>query len=371
MKEKMVLAAVLALALNASAQVRNEIQIPDLKGYLTLKCDFHMHTVFSDGLVWPTVRVDEAYREGLDAIALTEHIEYRPHKKEMVAHHGRSFEIAEKSAEEKGILLIKGSEITRGMAPGHSNAIFLKDCNLLEQKEWKDAFGQARLQGAFMFWNHPGWDKQQPDTTRWFPEHTYLYDQGCMQGIEVANGKSYFPEAVDWCLEKGLTMIGTSDIHQPIQTDVDFARGEHRTMTLVFAKERTIPSIQEALLAGRTAVYFNEMVIGKEEYLKQLFENSIETIETKKTKQGVTYTLVNHSDLSFQLRKTEHDNRIVYFRDYVIQPHCRHTITVGLTNLAEGEVRFDVVNFLIGKGKSLKYAFKVASGGDDPKKLVE
>lgn len=53
---------------------RNEIRIPNILGYITLKCDFHMHTVFSDGKVWPTVRVDEAWREGLDAIALTDHI---------------------------------------------------------------------------------------------------------------------------------------------------------------------------------------------------------------------------------------------------------------------------------------------------------
>ena len=58
--------------------VDKSIDIPDLDKYQTLKCDFHMHTVFSDGLVWPTVRVDEAYSEGLDAIAITEHIEYRP-----------------------------------------------------------------------------------------------------------------------------------------------------------------------------------------------------------------------------------------------------------------------------------------------------
>jgi len=48
--------------------VRRIINIPDISGYHTLKCDFHMHTVFSDGLVWPTVRVQEAYLEGLDAI---------------------------------------------------------------------------------------------------------------------------------------------------------------------------------------------------------------------------------------------------------------------------------------------------------------
>ncbi len=50
--------------------VRHKINIPDVLGYKTLKCDLHTHTVFSDGLVWPTVRVDEAWREGLDAISM-------------------------------------------------------------------------------------------------------------------------------------------------------------------------------------------------------------------------------------------------------------------------------------------------------------
>ena len=170
-----------------NAQYRKEINVPNLDGYHTLKCDFHMHTVFSDGLVWPTVRIDEAYREGLDAISLTEHIEYRPHKADIIADHNRSYDICKDKANELGLILIKGSEITRGMPPGHSNAIFLEDCNLLEQKEWKDAFNEAKKQNAFIFWNHPGWYRQQPDTTLWWPEHTQLLNAGCLHGIEVAN----------------------------------------------------------------------------------------------------------------------------------------------------------------------------------------
>ena len=112
MKFKKVLIGV-ALAvtclMSAQAQRRHEIQVPNPDGYTTLKCDFHMHTVFSDGLVWPTVRVDEAYREGLDAISLTEHIEYRPHKKDIVADHNRSYELSQKQAKKLGILLIRGS----------------------------------------------------------------------------------------------------------------------------------------------------------------------------------------------------------------------------------------------------------------------
>ena len=73
--------------MSAQAQRRNEIQVPNLNGYTTLKCDFTCTVFFSDGLVWPTVRVDEAYREGLDAISLTEHIEYQPTQKR---HYSRS-----------------------------------------------------------------------------------------------------------------------------------------------------------------------------------------------------------------------------------------------------------------------------------------
>ena len=42
-------------------RVRTEPKIPDIPGYVTLKCDFHMHTVFSDGNVWPPIRTEEAW----------------------------------------------------------------------------------------------------------------------------------------------------------------------------------------------------------------------------------------------------------------------------------------------------------------------
>ncbi len=75
-------------------RARSPIQLPEVPGYVTLKCDFHIHTVFSDGLVWPSLRAEEAWREGLDAIAITDHIEYQPHKADITTNHNRSYEIA-------------------------------------------------------------------------------------------------------------------------------------------------------------------------------------------------------------------------------------------------------------------------------------
>ncbi|MBK8882916.1 MAG: hypothetical protein IPN67_11175 [Bacteroidales bacterium] len=97
---------------------RKIINLPDLPGYLTMKCDFHMHTVFSDGDVWPTVRIDEALRDGLDAIAITDHLEYNPKKDFIPVDHNAAWKIGEGYALMNNLILVHGTEITRDMPPG-------------------------------------------------------------------------------------------------------------------------------------------------------------------------------------------------------------------------------------------------------------
>lgn len=255
----------------SGAQSRRVINIPNFGAYQTLKCDFHMHTVFSDGTVWPTVRIQEAWNEGLDAIAISDHIEYRPHSIDIVADHNRSFEIAEPLSKAKDIILVRAAEITRSMPPGHLNALFISNANLLERDDVNDAIKEARDQGAFILWNHPGWKAQQPDTTLWWDEHTYLLENDLMHGIEVYNSHSYYPEALDWANEKKLTMFANSDVHAPMDVN-----DGHRPMTLVFAKSRTQGGIKEALFSRRTAVYFDNTIMGQSALLEPLFFASIE-----------------------------------------------------------------------------------------------
>ena len=49
-------------------QSSRPLSFPDIPGYKSLKTDLHIHTVFSDGYVWPNIRVMEALRDNLDAI---------------------------------------------------------------------------------------------------------------------------------------------------------------------------------------------------------------------------------------------------------------------------------------------------------------
>jgi predicted metal-dependent phosphoesterase TrpH len=281
-----------------NAQERPVVNIPGIPGYQVLLCDFHLHTVFSDGEVWPTVRVDEALREGLDAIAITDHLEYLPYRADIRTDHNRSWQIATQYATVTNLIVIPGKEITKEMPPGHFNAIFIKDANSILNEDHRKAIETAAGQGAFITWNHPGWKVQQPDTLKWWDEHTWLYEQGWLHGIEVVNDGEFYPEAVDWAKEKELTMLGNSDEHAPF-LHRSFDSGDHRPLTLVFATERSAGGIREALFNGRTAAYNGDHVIGKPSILRALFLESVllEQAETGKS----TLTLVNPTDLSFHI----------------------------------------------------------------------
>lgn len=292
-------AVVLLHAGGLFAQVRQEVRIPDIMEYKTLKCDFHQHTVFSDGSVWPTVRVDEAWREGLDAIAITDHIEYQPHKQDIPTNHNRPYEIALPQAKERGILLIRGAEFTRDTPPGHFNALFLEDVNPLDTKDLLEAMAAADKQGAFIWWNHPDW---KPQHKGWFDFHTTLYEKKYLRGIEVVNGRTYSADVHQWALDKNLTMMGNSDIHSPSPVAESTAE-EHRPMTLVFAREKSIPAVKDAIENGRTAVWFEDKIIGREEYLEALFDAAVRITDIEREEKVVRFTLRNDSDLPLQLQR--------------------------------------------------------------------
>jgi|GEM_PF-5630753 len=122
-------------AQNHSHESSKAIVYPDIPGYKSLTTDLHIHSVFSDGNVWPSIRVQEALRENLDAISLTEHLEYQPHLKD-IPHpdRNRAHELALKEAADHNLLIIQGSEITRSAPVGHNNAcLFQTQTHLLVQ----------------------------------------------------------------------------------------------------------------------------------------------------------------------------------------------------------------------------------------------
>ena len=362
MKLKSLSILFIALSLTATAQLnsRREIKIPDIPGYLTLKCDLHMHTVFSDGLVWPTVRVDEAWREGLDVIAISDHIEYHPFREDIPVNFGRSYDIAKPRAEMYGLIIIKAAEITRQMPPGHFNCLFLDDIAAIDQPDFWDAIGEAQRQGAFIMWNHPGW-RQEDEIPIWYDEHTRLYDQGLMHGMEVVNGRSFYPLALEWCVEKDITMIGNSDIHSPIGMDYDLSLNDQRPVTLVFATDRNEEAVKEALFDGRTAVYSGDMLIGREDFLEPLFNHSIELVnfESDLSSGGTFYIQIkNKSEIPFHLISDGKPEGVEYPEEITL--HAEKTVIMPVrisrkdaNNMDKIILPYVVKNMFIDRDKSL------------------
>ena len=269
--------SVFVLAQEHSHSSTVALSFPDIPGYKSLKTDLHIHTVFSDGNVWPNIRVMEALRDNLDAISLTEHLEYQPHQKD-IPHpdRNRSYEIAMAEAKEHDLLIIHGSEITRSAPMGHNNAVFIKDANSILQEEAVDAFAEAKEQKAFVFWNHPAWYAQSPKGNPILSDfQKERIKKGELHGIEVINSVDYAQESLALALENNLTIMGTSDIHGLIDWDYT-EKGNNRPITLVFAKEKSLESIQEALFAGRTVAVYNDLLVGKAEFLNPLLKASIQ-----------------------------------------------------------------------------------------------
>lgn len=269
--------------LRAQTSGRQALPVPDVPGFKTLKADFHLHTVFSDGTVWPTVHVQDAWRDGLDVIALTEHAEYTPHAADVKVDIGRSYVIAKPLADQLGVILVPGVEITKPDPPAplvlpegsaHFNALFITDPSVLNvPNDLMEALRRAKAQNAFVFWNHP---RYRVSRAIWFPPIARAFDAGLFQGMELVNGPDFYDEAYPWIAERHLTILADSDAHDPVPPRTATA---HRPITLLFAKTADLDGVREALDARRTAAWQGDDVWGAEEYLHGLWTGSI-VVET-------------------------------------------------------------------------------------------
>ena len=312
---------------------RKEIVIPQVNGYTVYKVDLHNHTLFSDGKVTPEWRVEEAWQDGLDALAITDHIENRPYviripkylngvevkvekETEISVDLNASVKLAQIQAAKLNMLLIPGSEISRPYKTvGHLNALFTTDNNAIPAKDPLQALRNAKAQGALVQFNHPGTGRTSLDLTDF---EINAYKEGLIDGIEIFNNNGFYPKAIDRALEKGLFMSANTDLH--VTTDMTYAGAAlPRNMTLVLADERTLDAIKEALLAHRTIAYSFDMMAGEESLLKALFNACVSTEFVRTDSKGrKIYNMTNMSSLPFAV--TINDSNPVWIDPFSTVP---------------------------------------------------
>ncbi|MCQ2119997.1 MAG: PHP domain-containing protein [Bacteroidales bacterium] len=336
---------------------RTEILIPDVDGFKAIKTDLHVHTVYSDGDCSPEYRVKEGWRDGLDAIAITDHIEYRPNDSKMKRYLGSDqevkanlnlpVELAKNASASYGILVIPGIEITRDPQNiGHFNALFTTDNNKIPDGDPLVAIRNAKAQDAVIQFNHPGWARGDANFTETAKK---AMAEGMIDGIESFNGEEFYPKNIEDAVNNNCYVASNSDIHA---TTYDYyLRSDYfRNMTIVFAKECSLPAIKEALLAQRTIAYGCGTLSGSREMLEKFFYASVEIKNANVDGNGNgTILLTNKTSFPFLL------NGPTTSVNVLLPPLS--TIRVSIKN--GQELKYSVSNMFYGVDKNLEVSIKL------------
>ena len=358
---------------------QTKIVIPDTDEFHVLTGDMHVHTIFSDGNVWPTTRVEEAYAEGVEVICITDHLDDR-HRRllkngDFTRDRNYSYDVAAKMGEDLGVMVIKGAEISRGMPPGHFNTYFISDVEPIavasdnhtdHQKGMLAGLSQAQKQNAFCVWNHPHWYAQQPVEVLWHKEHEEIYKKGYMHAIEVYNSCDGFCfEAFQWALDKNLTLICGTDVHTPMFMEYNFPAGELRPVTLIFAKEYSQKGVREALEQRRTAVFADGCVYGDEKLLTQLMDACLKVKDVEFGEKKAFVTLENVSSIPMRMHRNGDVANVTYSRFEVILPFesdkyiCRDLVYKSPLTVDEFTMSFKLENFYVAPGKNFIYTITI------------
>ena len=312
---------------------RTEFYAPSIDGYTAYKADLHTHTIFSDGHLSMESRVREAWIDGLDVMAVTEHLEYRPHEETLVKYLNKymtpgtkaraySFvsknepakgaimidlnfpvELAKKTAEAFDITIIPGIEITRKPDEYcHFNALFTTDNNAIYDPDTKTSIQNAKAQGALVMHNHPGWRRTNLEPT---PFEKMAYKAGVIDGIEIMNGSEFYPKAITRALKHNFFFSSNTDTHQPTAERYS-CTGARRNMTLIFAKDKSEQSLRKALLSQKTLGYCGGYIIGAESLLKKFFTASVKATYASEGKKGVKVVLTNSTSFAYTLSYNGH-----------------------------------------------------------------
>lgn len=319
---------------NQRSRQRREIILPEVNGFTVYKSDLHTHSIFSDGSVTPEFRVEEAWLEGLDVLAITEHLEYRPYEQKMInflnellpegtkatntniigtgktdaagikSDLNYPVRLAEAAAKGYGLTIIPSIEVTRTPETiGHFNALFTTDNNIIYDEDPLQAFRNAHAQGALVMNNHPGWRRQNLNMSE--PEKK-AYAEKLIDGVEVMNGGEFYPTVIDYAIKQGVFIASNTDIHGSSAEEyfVTTDGAVMRNMTFIFAKDKSLPSLKEALKARRTLAYSFGTIAGEESLLKDFFKASIaaKVVYTNPSNGSRTVSLTNNSSIPYTIR---------------------------------------------------------------------
>ncbi|PYV07541.1 MAG: hypothetical protein DMG07_28425 [Acidobacteria bacterium] len=356
--------------------VRKDLVFPKVGEYQVVTGDFHLHTIFSGGSVLPSERIYEAYSDGLDVLAITDHAEYM--KTAMPDDTGRAYTQVKDLAASLGLVLIRGAEVSTvysaenelmSEVTARKNAdfivLFVKDENSLFAP-FETAMERARQQGCLNILAHPG-----PD---WHPMAKKFLQMGWLHGVEIRNtgaaggtatdevdNRFLYPKVANWAREKGLAMIASSDAHAATRFERD--PNQDRDFTLLLVKERSPEGVRDAIVSKRTMAWFENMLWGSEENLSALAAGSLELQEIRMGGVLRGIRIYNKSAFPFEVRFLEGQGAWRMTRSRITLP--AHSTTACPASFSAGsapEIRLRLTNVFVDKDTNLELKKRVATG---------
>lgn len=264
------LPALSSWAADAAKPMRHDF--PRVGPYEVISGDFHMHTKYSDGKLTTRERVEESYRWGYDAIAVTDHGK------------ATAYRVAKYVGEPLGMVVIRGFET--GIAKKEHLVVLNvpTDYKIRDAHNWAEkpgeakAFYQQELEGiakvgGVVIYPHPHVGYREPVL--------WGIRQGIIQGVEYKNGvvgdgwntvkdhgTSWYPSAVEFAMRHNLAIMAHSDVHATRQPDTS-------PVTLLLVTDRSVGGVMDAIKGQRTAAWFNGMLWGREKLLSDVLQSSI------------------------------------------------------------------------------------------------
>jgi hypothetical protein len=227
---------------------------PKVGEYEVLRGDFHMHTVNSDGKLTARQRIEGQRERGIDALAITDHGNFRSARFEL------------QYAPSLGMVPVRGLEtgLTGGLkyhlvALGVDPFYAPKNPHRWSATPdgptayYQDEMRKVLSAGGLLVLAHPS-KESFIEPILWGVEH------GVIQGVEVHNGRAFFPHGFDFALKHNLAIFANTDAHG----------GPGRDYTLVFVKQRSSDGIMDAIRGRRTVALLDGVMRGRQDLLARL-----------------------------------------------------------------------------------------------------
>jgi hypothetical protein len=224
-----------------------EQQTPEpTANYVVLKCEFHMHTTFSDGKYSPADMIQYYSDHGYDVVAVTDHTN-------VLNWHGGLVE-AKAAGQLTGITVIEGGEISFRWDDGTKEHIVALFCHAMDSTNaattltMKQIFDDIHAKGGIGIVAHP-WSS-------WNNWQNYI-DASYIDGWE------YEPYAISaeyrsWLLSSNKIYVFDHDAHGYWLDGGNWGEAH----TLLMAHNNTEAGVREALEACRAVVSYQNRIYG-------------------------------------------------------------------------------------------------------------